>query len=115
MTLLFMWIVHIYDADEKYIWIAYVVSVAFFVIGCLLVYRNRSPRFSDISWDSGTSQDCPSDISIPGKGGSLWNVNPFGPQSANAIATLTLGVLCAGPAFFYAGFRAVAGKEKEKK
>jgi hypothetical protein len=75
-----------------------------FLIGVVTAIQKRIPEITNLKWDSGTTQDCPSKVYVPDGGGYLWNMNPLGPNSARSIVTLGGAILCFGPALAVAAF-----------
>lgn len=94
---LIVWICSSFGLPSGYSWLPLAITIFVFIIGVTTAIRRRLPDLAQLSWDSGTQQESPSRVYIPGEGGRLWNVNPLGPQSIGSIASIGAGFLCLGP------------------
>jgi len=98
---------------EHYSWVPFAGTCMVFLIGLIMAIRDRLPDLTRIKWDSGTTQDCPSDVNCYGKGSHLWNMNPLRPQSVASIGLIGGAFLCAGPSLTISAF-VTAIKELKK-
>jgi hypothetical protein len=92
------WIFSSFAVFRPYPWAPWAGTAFLFVVALVTTIRRRIPDLSGLLWDSGTHGDAPSEFSVHGRGGHLWNVNPLGPQSVGSIAAIGAAILCLGPA-----------------
>jgi len=109
-----VWISSSFDLPARYSWVPLVVTSGVFLIAVVTTIRNRIPDLTRLSWDSGSSEESPSRISVRGKGGYLWNVNPLGPQSIGSIASIGAAFFCAGPSLAITAVVTVVDKWKKR-
>ena len=102
-----------FGLPERYSWVPAVGTGVVFLIGLSTAIRNRIPDITQLKWDSGAAQDCPSPIHWYGEGCRLWNMNPLGPQSVTSIGAIGGAFLCAGPSLAISAF--VSAIEEIKK
>jgi hypothetical protein len=93
-----------FEIPDRYSWVPLAGTCIVFLMGLVTTIRNRMPDITSLKWDSGTTDDCPSKVYIPRKGGRLWNMNPLGPQSVLSIGAIGGAILCAGPSFAITAF-----------
>jgi len=94
---------------DGYSWLPLAGTILVFLVAVVTVIRNRAPEITRLKWDSGTSEDGPSQVSLHGWGGRFWNVNPLGPQSISSIGAIGGAILCAGPSLAVSAFVAAVG------
>ena len=92
-----VWILSSFDVLERAPSAPLVVTILVFLVAVITTIRRRIPDLTRLSWDSGTREDAPSGVYIPGKGGRLWNMNPLGSQSISSLAAIGSGFFCLGP------------------
>jgi hypothetical protein len=91
------------------------VAVAIIFAAALIdLFRGRRVDPTDLKWDSGTAESAPSRTSISGAGGSLWNMNPFGPNSILSTATVISAFLQWGPLLAIVGCKEACEQLKRK-
>jgi hypothetical protein len=102
-----------FGLPARYAWAPLVGTCVVFLIGLATALRNQIPDITRLKWDSGTTDDCPSRVSIPGEGGRLWNMNPLGPQSVASVGAIGGAILCAGPSLAISAFIVARGELKK--
>jgi hypothetical protein len=93
----------LYGLPDRCSWVPSAGTGIVFLIGLATALRNQIPDITRIKWDSGTTENCPSTVSMHRKGGRLWNMNPLGPQSITSIASIGGAILCYGPSLAIVG------------
>lgn len=93
-----------FGLPDRYSWVPTAGTCFVYLTSLVTAIRNRIPDITRLKWDSGTAQECPSQVYWPRRGGRLWNMNPLGPQSVASIGAIGGAILCAGPSLTITAF-----------
>jgi hypothetical protein len=104
-VLLVLWfILSQFGVSDLYWWTPLAGTGLVFFVALLTALRDRLPDITQLTWDSGTTEDAPSQFDYPGPLGRFWNVNPLGTQSVASIGAVGAVLLGMGPSLFITAF-----------
>ena len=95
----------LFGIPARYPWAPFAATCTVYLISLATVIRKRVPDITQLKWDSGSTEDCPSSVNINGSFGRLWNMNPLGPRSIGSMGAICTAFVCIGPFLAVSAFQ----------